>query len=37
MRLPRSADVVVVGSGIVGAATAAAVAARGAGVVLIDK
>jgi sarcosine oxidase, subunit beta len=37
MRLPRSAEVVVVGSGIVGAATAAAVAARGAGVVLIDK
>src|SRR3954452_22866639 len=37
MRLPAGADVVVVGSGITGAATAAAVAARGASVVVIDK
>jgi glycine/D-amino acid oxidase-like deaminating enzyme len=35
--LPATADVVVVGSGITGAATAAAVAARGASVVLLDK
>ena len=35
--LSASADVVVVGSGIVGAATAAAVAARGASVVLLEK
>ena len=37
MTLPTGADVVVVGSGITGAATAAAVAARGATVVLLDK
>lgn len=37
MTLPRSADVVVVGSGIVGAACAAALAARGASVVLLEK
>lgn len=37
MSLPKTADVVVIGSGIVGAATAAAVAARGASVVLIEK
>ncbi|MDQ8708112.1 FAD-binding oxidoreductase [Streptomyces sp. LHD-70] len=37
MSLPSTADVVVVGSGITGAATAAAVAARGASVVLLDK
>ncbi|WP_028921708.1 NAD(P)/FAD-dependent oxidoreductase [Pseudonocardia acaciae] len=37
MSLPASADVVVVGSGVTGAATAAAVAARGATVVLLDK
>jgi glycine/D-amino acid oxidase-like deaminating enzyme len=36
-RLPAGADVVVVGSGIVGAATAAALASRGARVVLVDK
>ena len=35
--LPTRADVVVVGSGITGAATAAAVAARGASVVVVDK
>ena len=35
--LPASVDVVVVGGGIVGAATAAAVAARGARVVLVEK
>lgn len=37
MSLPPTVDVVVVGSGITGAATAAAVAARGASVVLLDK
>jgi sarcosine oxidase, subunit beta len=37
MELPATADVVVVGSGITGAATAAALAARGAGVVVVDK
>jgi glycine/D-amino acid oxidase-like deaminating enzyme len=37
MGMPATADVVVVGSGITGAATAAAVAARGAAVVLVDK
>jgi glycine/D-amino acid oxidase-like deaminating enzyme len=37
MGMPDTADVVVVGSGITGAATAAAVAARGAAVVLVDK
>jgi len=37
MGLPATADVVVVGSGITGAATAAAAAARGADVVLVDK
>ncbi len=37
MSLPPSADVVVVGSGITGAAAAAAAAARGARVVQIDK
>jgi sarcosine oxidase, subunit beta len=37
MELPGTADVVVVGSGITGAATAAAVAARGAAVVVVDK
>jgi glycine/D-amino acid oxidase-like deaminating enzyme len=37
MRLPGTADVVVVGSGITGAATAAAAAMRGASVVVIDK
>ena len=36
-RLPTGADVVVVGSGVVGAATAAALAGRGARVVLLDK
>ena len=36
-QLPDSCDVAVVGSGIVGAATAAALAARGARVVLLDK
>ena len=36
-RLPVGADVVVVGSGVVGAATAAALAERGARVVLLDK
>lgn len=35
--MPRSADVIVVGSGIVGTAAAAAIAARGASVVLVDK
>ena len=35
--LPATADVVVIGSGITGAATAAAVAARGAAVVLVEK
>jgi sarcosine oxidase subunit beta len=35
--LPGTADVVVVGSGITGAATAAAAAARGASVVVVDK
>jgi len=34
---PLSADVVVVGSGITGAATAAALAERGARVVVLDK
>jgi len=34
---PRSADVVVVGSGITGAATAAALAERGATVLVLDK
>ncbi len=33
----RTADVVVVGSGVVGAATAAAIARRGASVVVLDK
>ena len=37
MTMPRGADVVVVGSGIVGAASAAALATRGASVVLLDK
>jgi sarcosine oxidase, subunit beta len=37
MALPSTADVVVIGSGITGAATAAVAAARGASVVLIDK
>lgn len=37
MSLPANADVVVVGSGIVGAATAAALAVRGARVVLVEK
>ena len=37
MTMARSVDVVVVGSGIVGAATAAAIAARGAAVLLLDK
>jgi glycine/D-amino acid oxidase-like deaminating enzyme len=37
MNLPRSADVVVVGSGIIGAAAAAALAGRGASVVVLDK
>lgn len=37
MSQPTGADVVVVGSGIVGAATAAAVASRGARVVLVEK
>lgn len=37
MDLPKTADVVVIGSGITGAATAAAAAARGASVVLIEK
>ena len=37
MTMPRGVDVVVVGSGIVGAASAAALAARGASVVLLDK
>lgn len=37
MSLPATADVVVVGSGITGAATAAAVASRGGSVVLVDK
>ena len=37
MTLPRSADVVVVGGGIVGAACAAALATRGASVVLLEK
>lgn len=37
MTRPTSADVVVVGSGIVGAATAAAIAARGGSVVLLEK
>src|SRR6185312_699302 len=35
--LPATADVVVVGSGIIGAATAAALAEQGADVVVIDK
>ncbi len=35
--LPSGADVVVVGAGITGAATAAAVAARGASVLLVEK
>jgi len=35
--IPVSADVVVVGSGITGAATAAALAERGATVILLDK
>jgi sarcosine oxidase, subunit beta len=35
--VPSTADVVVIGSGITGAATAAALAARGASVVVIDK
>ena len=37
MTMPATADVVVVGSGVTGAATAAAVAGRGQRVVLIDK
>ena len=37
MSLPNTTDVVVIGSGITGAATAAAIAARGASVVLLDK
>ena len=37
MSLPARADVVVVGGGIVGAATAAAVASRGQSVVLVEK
>ena len=37
MTRPTSADVVVVGSGIVGAATAAEIAARGGSVVLLEK
>ena len=37
MTMPRSADVVVVGGGIVGAAAVAALAARGASVLLLDK
>lgn len=37
MTMPRGADVVVVGSGIVGAASAGALATRGASVVLLDK
>jgi glycine/D-amino acid oxidase-like deaminating enzyme len=36
-RFPRTADVVVVGSGVVGAATAAALAERGARCVVVDK
>ncbi|RJO71452.1 FAD-binding oxidoreductase [Nocardia panacis] len=37
MSLPTTVDVIVIGSGITGAATAAAAAARGASVVLLDK
>jgi sarcosine oxidase subunit beta len=37
MRVPPTADVVVVGSGITGAATAAALTRRGATVVVLDK
>ena len=37
MTLPRSADVIVVGTGIVGAASAASIAARGASVVVLEK
>jgi sarcosine oxidase subunit beta len=37
MTMPATTDVVVVGSGVTGAATAAAVAGRGQRVVLIDK
>jgi glycine/D-amino acid oxidase-like deaminating enzyme len=37
MHLPRTADVVVVGSGIIGAAAAAALAERGASVLVVDK
>ncbi|MFC4056157.1 NAD(P)/FAD-dependent oxidoreductase [Actinomadura syzygii] len=37
MSLPSTADVVVVGSGIIGAAAAAAAAGRGGRVVLLDK
>ncbi|MBO0805021.1 MAG: FAD-binding oxidoreductase, partial [Nocardiopsaceae bacterium] len=37
MELPATTDVAVVGSGITGAATAAAVAASGASVMVIDK
>src|ERR1700742_4918092 len=35
--LPRTADVVVVGAGMVGAATAAALAATGRQVVVVDR
>lgn len=37
MGVPKTADVVVVGGGIVGTSTAAAIAARGANVVLVEK
>ena len=37
MTVPKTADVVVIGGGIVGAATARAIAFRGASVVLIEK
>lgn len=37
MNLPTGCDVVVVGGGITGACAAAALADRGAGVVLLDK
>lgn len=37
MGMPTAADIAVIGSGIAGAATAAAIAARGATVILLDK
>ena len=37
MSVPKTADVVVVGGGVVGVSTAAALAARGATVVLVEK